>query len=443
MSKKDWTEKLRDRLENHQMAAPDDLWAGIEAGLDAAGKPSTGPRKRGAVVTQLRRWGVAAAVAALAVMGWQLTKDDAAAPDSSLSSVKTMQPKTAAAPEDAMLAKVEPSASSAVDGTNASVSKVANFMASSVSKVADDAEQNVVTDHNVAVDNNVADNAETNAPVPAASDHADNPSATDNNASDIPSATNPSAHTTQPSSDFAHHHSPTEGIGTNSNVPLRGGVRGARAATLALYGTNGLADSKNANGVRMAEPMASRYAMAAESMKRGAPTPVIYMAGYEEREQHRQPFTVGLSVGIPIGQRWTVTTGLAYTQLHADFLKIMNKRKLATEQDLQYVGCPVNLNYSILQTKRLWAYAAAGAQMDVNVKAKSVTEGVETEMPKDRLQLSTQAALGLQLDVMPQVGVYVEPGVKYYFDNNSNVSTFFKDKPCNFNLQVGLRWNWE
>ncbi|MBR5657162.1 MAG: outer membrane beta-barrel protein [Prevotella sp.] len=300
-----------------------------------------------------------------------------------------------------------------------------------------------MTDHNVVVDNNLADNAETKAPVPAASDHADTPSATDNNTSDIPSATNPSAHTTQPSSDFGNQHSPTEGIGTNSNIPLRGGARGTRAATLALYGTNGLADSKNANGVRMAEPMASRYAMAAESMKRGAPTPVIYMAGYEEREQHRQPFSVGLSVGIPIGQRWTVTTGLAYTQLHADFLKIMNKRKLATEQDLQYVGCPVNLNYSILQTKRLRAYAAAGAQMDVNVKAKSVTEGVETEMKKDRLQLSTQAAVGLQLDVMPQVGVYVEPGVKYYFDNNSNVSTFFKDKPCNFNLQVGLRWNFE
>ena len=439
MSKKDWTEKLRDRLENHQMAAPDDLWAGIEAGLDAAGKPSTGPRKRGAVVTQLRRWGVAAAVAALAVMGWQLTKDDAAAPDSSLSSVETMQPKTSAtAHEDAMLAKVEPSAPSAADGTNASVSKVADFMASSVSKDADGADNNVISDHNVATDhnvvtdNNIADNADTKAPVPAASDHADNPSATDNNKSDIPSATNPSAHTTQPSSDFANHptihHHPTAIT---------------HHLTLALYGTNGLADSKNANGVRMAEPMASRYAMAAESMKRGAPTPVIYMAGYEEREQHRQPFTVGLSVGIPIGQRWTVTTGLAYTQLHADFLKIMNKRKLATEQDLQYVGCPVNLNYSILQTKRLRAYAAAGAQMDVNVKAKSVTEGVETEMKKDRLQLSTQAAVGLQLDVMPQVGVYVEPGVKYYFDNNSNVSTFFKDKPCNFNLQVGLRWNWE
>lgn len=454
MSNKDWTEKLRDRLESHEMAAPDDLWAGIEAGLDAARQPAmgslpteeslqTGSRKRRAALVPLRRWGVAAAIAALAVVGWQFMKQDEMSSEPSLSSVQTIQPKAAKAADGAppeqenttdntdstlplqapslgqkageespssLLAKAEPSVS-AIDNTNPSVSIVTN-----------DTDNNAVTD-----------NADSQAPVSAATDHPANPAATDN--------TNHTDKTTPSSSDFANLHSSTEGIGTNSSIPLRREAR--RNLSLTLYASNGFAESKNANAVRMAEPMASRYAMAAESMKRGAPTPVIYMAGYEEREQHQQPFSVGLSVGIPIGERWMLTTGLAYTQLHADFLKIMNKQRLAKEQDLQYVGCPVNINYRFLQTKRLRAYAAAGAQMDVNVKAKSTTEGVETETPKDRAQFSTQAAVGLQLDVMPQVGLYVEPGVKYYFDNGSNVSTFFKDKPCNFNLQVGLRWNFE
>lgn len=454
MSNKDWTEKLRDRLESHELAAPDDLWAGIEAGLDAARQPvmgslpteeslQTGSRKRRAALVPLRRWGVAAAIAALAVVGWQFMKHDEISSEPSLSSVQTIQSKAAKAAEGAtpeqenatdntdsalplqapslrqrageealssLLAKAEPSVS-AIDNTNPSVSIVTN-----------DTDNNAVTD-----------NADSLAPVSAATEHPANPAATDN--------TNHTNKTTPSSSDFAHLHSPTEGIGTNSNIHHPSTI--THHPTLALYTSNGFAESRNANAVRMAEPMASRYAMAAESMKRGAPTPVIYMAGYEEREQHRQPFSVGLSVGIPIAQRWTLTTGLAYTQLHADFLKIMNKQRLAKEQDLQYVGCPVNINYRFLQTKRLRAYAAAGAQMDVNVKAKSTTEGVETEMPKDRSQFSTQAAVGLQFDVMPQVGLYVEPGVKYYFDNGSNVSTFFKDKPCNFNMQVGLRWNFE
>ena len=60
---------------------------------------------------------------------------------------------------------------------------------------------------------------------------------------------------------------------------------------------------------------------------------------------------------------------------------------------------------------------------------------------RDRMQWSTQVAAGLQYDVVPQVGIYVEPGVKYYFDNGSQIENAFKDKKWNFNIQVGFRWN--
>ena len=49
--------------------------------------------------------------------------------------------------------------------------------------------------------------------------------------------------------------------------------------------------------------------------------------------------------------------------------------------------------------------------------------------------------LGIQYDIIPQLGLYAEPGIKYYFDNGSRLQTFFKDKPTNFSLQLGLRWN--
>ena len=60
---------------------------------------------------------------------------------------------------------------------------------------------------------------------------------------------------------------------------------------------------------------------------------------------------------------------------------------------------------------------------------------------RDGLQFSVQGALGIEYDVIPQLGIYVEPGVKHYFDNGSSVKTFFKDKPNSFNLQIGLRLN--
>lgn len=53
----------------------------------------------------------------------------------------------------------------------------------------------------------------------------------------------------------------------------------------------------------------------------------------------------------------------------------------------------------------------------------------------------TALLLGIQYDVLPQLGLYAEPGVKYYFDNGSPLINIFKDKPLNLNLQVGLRLN--
>lgn len=446
MSNKDWTEKLRDRLENHQVAAPDDLWAGIEAGLDAARQPSMGSlptgerlrvgdgtsgmsggrgsRKRRAVLVPLRRWGVAAAIAALGIVGWQLagsgggeqTPPNLPCLGEANDPSSILQEQNAASNLFSHVGKNEPQLAMADKPLAADALRMVED-----NLPADETQQPFVDENKEEAPSN---------PPPVGE-------ATDSEKSlTIPEQSSPTRSLSHHLPLTSKNSSPT---GKDSHSPLNRGIRGS----FTLYASNGLADSRNANGVMMAESMANNYMAAAASMKRSSPTPVIYMAGYEEREQHRQPFSVGLSVGIPIHERFTLTTGLAYTQLHADFLKIMNKRQLAKEQDLQYVGCPVNLNYRFLETKLLKAYVAAGGQIDLNVKAKSATEGVETEMPKDRPQFSTQAAVGLQFDVMPQVGVYVEPGVKYYFDNGSNVRTFFKDKPCNFNLQVGLRWNFE
>ena len=62
-------------------------------------------------------------------------------------------------------------------------------------------------------------------------------------------------------------------------------------------------------------------------------------------------------------------------------------------------------------------------------------------MDRDDVQWSVNAAAGAQYDVIPQLGVYVEPGVKYYIDNGSAIENYFKDKPVSFSLQVGLRLN--
>ena len=65
----------------------------------------------------------------------------------------------------------------------------------------------------------------------------------------------------------------------------------------------------------------------------------------------------------------------------------------------------------------------------------SRTEDVDV----DRLQWSVSGAVGFQYNFIENLGIYVEPGIGYYFDDGSDVLTVYKDKPLNFSLQVGVR----
>ena len=54
-------------------------------------------------------------------------------------------------------------------------------------------------------------------------------------------------------------------------------------------------------------------------------------------------------------------------------------------------------------------------------------------------QFSVLGAVGAQYNLSRRVGVYVEPGVSYYFDDGSSLATLRKEHPCGFTLQAGLR----
>ena len=158
--------------------------------------------------------------------------------------------------------------------------------------------------------------------------------------------------------------------------------------------------------------------------------------------KHHAPVSVGLQVAFGIAPRLTLSTGLVYTRTSSDFYPYAPGSSYNVHQVLHYVGIPVGLNYEFWQSGGFHAYVMAGAEADYNVKNDTEEEGVKKENAKrDRVQLSGKASLGAQYDITPKVGLYIEPGGKYYFDNGSHVENTFKDKKLNFNLQFGLRFN--
>ena len=161
---------------------------------------------------------------------------------------------------------------------------------------------------------------------------------------------------------------------------------------------------------------------------------------YEETKHH-QPISVGMQVGFHLLPKLKLSTGLVYTKVSSYFISGVSDTHTVSTQDLHYIGIPLNLSYSVWEYKGLHTYVTAGGEGAVNIKNHAETDGEVKESKRDKMQWSTNASVGIQYDFIPQLGVYVEPGMKYYFDNGSQIENIFKDKKLNFNIQFGLRFN--
>ena len=170
---------------------------------------------------------------------------------------------------------------------------------------------------------------------------------------------------------------------------------------------------------------------------------ILQASRYKEIRHHAQPVSFGLSVGYALSERLSLTTGMVYTRAESELSNVSGDDEIVSTQRLHYIGVPLSLRFTVWANRYVQTYAIGGAQADFNVSATTTTSGVRKSSGRDRVQFSAGAAAGVQLNVVPgmtpQVGIYAEPGVKYYFDNNSAVETIFKEKPCRFNLQVGIR----
>lgn len=384
---------MRRRLADRETPAPDDLWEKIEMRLDAtAPKPVLKPRY---TIRRIAMWSAsAAAVAALLVaVGYQANVD-------TIEQLAANTPKTVA-PNAAAKAVQAP-----IPATSAEPRLVAANYSSSTDNAAPDT---YVASNEVADTDDVEVMAVEDAVVRA---KAHTPQrmvaramyAGDDKAVESTSRWSIGAYTGGSMTD-----------GNYANIPV---ARCANASMLDdAYTDNSSTDN---NGYR---PVGN----------------AALLSRYNETKHHAQPVSYGLSFGYALNNRLTLTTGVVYTRAVTDFIRSSGNDNITETQRLHYIGVPLGVKYRVWGNRYIQTYATAGGQADFNVKATMTSGDVKTDVDCDNVQFSVNAAAGVQVDVVPHVGLYAEPGVKYYIDNKSAVATIFKDKPWAFNLQVGLR----
>ncbi len=167
--------------------------------------------------------------------------------------------------------------------------------------------------------------------------------------------------------------------------------------------------------------------------------------------KHHQPITFGLTLRYNLNKRWSVASGLSYTQLTSELYSGSGNYYYDDRQTLHYVGIPLGIAYTFWQNQKITAYLSTGGLVEKNVAGRltsnyyidnqlevTTRENVST----DKLQWSVNTAIGLGYRISNSIGLYAEPGISWYFKNSSEMETIYKENPLNFNLRVGLRFTW-
>lgn len=173
----------------------------------------------------------------------------------------------------------------------------------------------------------------------------------------------------------------------------------------------------------------------------------------QEEYSHKIPVKVGLTARYNITGRLGVETGLTYSILSSS-VKIGNsetgKNWSTGSQTLHYLGIPLNISFNILNSRYVNIYVSGGGMMEKSISGSIKTDEyvdgkfdrtLTTNISPKGLQWSLNAAAGVQANILPQLGFFVEPGVSHHFKNGSRVRSIYTDKPTDFSLGFGLRYS--
>ena len=448
MSNKDWTSKLRDQMTDYQEPVKHDLWAGIAQSLaqnqpvaGENGVPENHPVKRvekepKARVVTLKRWSAAAAAVALLGIGGSyvyLHQEDVEQGNAQLASLASSEASSASSAASPSL-----SASSSSHSKQVPLLAADNKSADSKSrqKAASSAASLLSSDYaSVPVQSAAPMNDEGETMVAVASDEAPLVASKYKSAESAQSQA-------EPNSSSYHFTRNSEVAGVSMKLYAENFGAGMGNVNSGSNIVNRYSDS----GV-MADPMPGVY----PDPSVGGSNDVDYLmaAAYKAlqkspqgKAKHHAPVSVGMQIAFGVAPRLSLSTGVVYTRTSSDFYPYAPNNDYNVHQVLHYVGIPVGLNYELWRSGGFHAYVMAGAEAAYNVKNDTDEDGTRKQDAKrDRVQFSGKASLGAQYDISPSVGLYIEPGAKYYFDNGSDIENTFKDKKLNFNLQFGLRFN--
>ena len=179
----------------------------------------------------------------------------------------------------------------------------------------------------------------------------------------------------------------------------------------------------------------------------GEPVPIQSYA-LKTDAKHYRPVTFSVLAKWQFTETLGLESGLSWTMLSSRFTTSSATSQIADQQTLQYIGIPLSMTFSFLDTRLFTIYAAMGGMVEKCVDGRvKHSEYVSDKLllsyvdkvSVTPLQWSVSGGAGIQANFSDYVAFFAEPGLSYHFRNDSQVGTIYREHPLDFRFSFGFR----
>ena len=164
--------------------------------------------------------------------------------------------------------------------------------------------------------------------------------------------------------------------------------------------------------------------------------------------KHYRPVTFSVLAKWQFTETLGLESGLSWTMLSSRFTTSSATSQIADQQTLQYIGIPLSMTFSFLDTRLFTIYATMGGMVEKCVDGRvKHSEYVSDKLllsyvdkvSVTPLQWSVSGGAGIQANFSDYVAFFAEPGLSYHFRNESQVGTIYREHPLDFRFSFGFR----
>ena len=168
------------------------------------------------------------------------------------------------------------------------------------------------------------------------------------------------------------------------------------------------------------------------------------------KSHHYMPITWSLALRYKLNRKFGLETGINYSRLKSEFEVGSNGNTINEQQTIHYLGIPLKGLYNIYNGRQWSLYGSMGVNMEIPVYAPLNTgyylngkkEATEKSTLNAPLQWSVGTGLGLQYNLTPNLGFFVEPSLQYYIPTGGSIETYRTEHPFTFSVPLGIRVTW-